>query len=602
MRMLIAGGGTGGHVFPGIALAEEVVTRHPANDVVFVGTERGLEAKVVPAAGFPIELIDVKGLKGKGLLGALLNLLLIPRALLQSWRILRKWRPDMVVGVGGYASGPVVLMAWLMRIPTAVQEQNAIAGFTNRVARPVRRRGVHRVPGGGAPLRRAARSTSSATRSAARSWRTSCGRTSSTTGRGCSSSAARRARTRSTCASSRRCRTSPTCARSSASRTRPARRDREYVEKGYRALRVRARRARVHPRHERAPTRGRTSSSAAPARRRSPSSPSARSRRSSSPSPPRPTTTRSLNAKSLVDAGAAVMIEERDLTGELLARGDPRDPRSTRSGASGWRAPPAALGSPQAAKEIADVCAELVRRRWGSPDRPGARARPRAGPPARRRVAPDGPTSRMSLFRSRPAKIHFVGIGGIGMSGIAEVLLNLGYAVSGSDLKESDITRRLASLGGRDRSSGHAAENLERRRRGRHLVRGPAGTTRRSSRRAAGKIPIIPRAEMLAELMRLKYGVAIAGSHGKTTTTSMAAHLLAARRARSDGGRRREGEHASARTRSSARATTWSSRRTSRTARSSSSRRPSPSSRTSTPSTSTTGRPRRRSGAASSTS
>jgi UDP-N-acetylglucosamine--N-acetylmuramyl-(pentapeptide) pyrophosphoryl-undecaprenol N-acetylglucosamine transferase len=133
VRLLVAGGGTGGHVFPGIALAEEVVTRHPKNDVVFVGTARGLEASVVPIAGYPIELIDVRGLKGKGPGGVATGLLRLPRAFVQSWGILRKWKPDVVVGVGGYASGPVVLAAWLMGIPTAVQEQNAVAGFTNRV-------------------------------------------------------------------------------------------------------------------------------------------------------------------------------------------------------------------------------------------------------------------------------------------------------------------------------------------------------------------------------------------------------------------------------------------------------------------------------------
>ena len=133
MRVLIAGGGTGGHVFPGIALAEEVVGRHPENDAVFVGTARGLEATVVPAAGYPIELIRVKGLKGKGLGTTLGNLLLLPGALFASVSILRRWRPDVVVGVGGYASGPVVLAAWLLGIPTAVQEQNAAAGLTNRV-------------------------------------------------------------------------------------------------------------------------------------------------------------------------------------------------------------------------------------------------------------------------------------------------------------------------------------------------------------------------------------------------------------------------------------------------------------------------------------
>ncbi len=131
----------------------------------------------------------------------------------------------------------------------------------------------------------------------------------------------------------------------------------------------------------------------------------------------------------------------------------------------------------------------------------------------------------MSLFRSRPAKIHFVGIGGIGMSGIAEVLLNLGYAVSGSDLKESDITRRLASLGGRI-ASGHAAENLAEV----DVVVTSSAVKRDNPEVVEArkrKIPIIPRAEMLAELMRLKYGVAVAGTHGKTTTTSLAAHLLA---------------------------------------------------------------------------
>jgi UDP-N-acetylglucosamine--N-acetylmuramyl-(pentapeptide) pyrophosphoryl-undecaprenol N-acetylglucosamine transferase len=132
MRMLIAGGGTGGHLFPGLALAEEVKTRHPRNEVLFVGTPRGLENRIVPRNGFPLELIDVGPLKGQGKLGTLRGLGRIPRALWQSRRILRRFDPDVVVGVGGYASGPVVMAAWMMRIPTAVQEQNALPGFTNR--------------------------------------------------------------------------------------------------------------------------------------------------------------------------------------------------------------------------------------------------------------------------------------------------------------------------------------------------------------------------------------------------------------------------------------------------------------------------------------
>ncbi|MBX5483610.1 MAG: undecaprenyldiphospho-muramoylpentapeptide beta-N-acetylglucosaminyltransferase [Myxococcaceae bacterium] len=133
MRVLIAGGGTGGHLFPGIALAEELVTRHHKNDVVFVGTERGLEARVVPAAGFKLETISAQGLKGVGPLRFLKALFVLPRAFFQSWAILKRYKPDVVVGVGGYSSGPVVMAAWLQGIPTALQEQNALPGITNKI-------------------------------------------------------------------------------------------------------------------------------------------------------------------------------------------------------------------------------------------------------------------------------------------------------------------------------------------------------------------------------------------------------------------------------------------------------------------------------------
>ena len=121
-------------------------------------------------------------------------------------------------------------------------------------------------------------------------------------------------------------------------------------------------------------------------------------------------------------------------------------------------------------------------------------------------------------------KIHFVGIGGIGMSGIAEVLINLGYQVSGSDLKESDITRRLASFGGTI-SYGHRSENLAEVD---VVVTSTAVNQNNPEVLEANrrKIPVIPRAEMLAELMRMKHGIAIAGTHGKTTTTSMVATVL----------------------------------------------------------------------------
>jgi UDP-N-acetylmuramate--alanine ligase len=128
------------------------------------------------------------------------------------------------------------------------------------------------------------------------------------------------------------------------------------------------------------------------------------------------------------------------------------------------------------------------------------------------------------MFR-KAERIHFVGIGGIGMSGIAEVLLNLGYAISGSDLAESEITRRLTGLGVRY-STGHRAENVEQA----EVVVVSSAVTADNVEMVAAKarkIPVIPRAEMLAELMRMKYGVAVAGSHGKTTTTSLIATVLA---------------------------------------------------------------------------
>jgi UDP-N-acetylglucosamine--N-acetylmuramyl-(pentapeptide) pyrophosphoryl-undecaprenol N-acetylglucosamine transferase len=131
MRLLIAGGGTGGHLYPGMAVAEEVVRR--GGQVLFVGTARGLEARAVPAAGYALELLEVSGLKRVGLMAVLRGLLRLPKAFFRSLSILRHFRPDVVLGVGGYASGPVVLAAALWGCPTAIQEQNSVPGITNRI-------------------------------------------------------------------------------------------------------------------------------------------------------------------------------------------------------------------------------------------------------------------------------------------------------------------------------------------------------------------------------------------------------------------------------------------------------------------------------------
>jgi UDP-N-acetylglucosamine--N-acetylmuramyl-(pentapeptide) pyrophosphoryl-undecaprenol N-acetylglucosamine transferase len=133
MRLMIAGGGTGGHLFPGVAIAEELRAREPDAAVRFVGTERGIEARVLPGLGWDLQLIRVSGLKTVGLLGAIRGFFRIPGALWQSRKAIKAFQPDAVIGVGGYASGPVVLMARLMGIPTAICEQNSIPGLTNKI-------------------------------------------------------------------------------------------------------------------------------------------------------------------------------------------------------------------------------------------------------------------------------------------------------------------------------------------------------------------------------------------------------------------------------------------------------------------------------------
>ncbi len=364
MRLLVAGGGTGGHVFPGIALAEEVVTRHPQNDVVFVGTSRGLEAAVVPQAGFPFERIEVQGLKGKGLSAVLRGLLLLPRALWRSLSILRGWRPDVVVGVGGYASGPVVLAAWLLRIPTSVQEQNAVAGFTNRVlglfvkavftafpeaARHFARRKVFQL---GNPIRKAL--LENYMRPRVRHERLTVLIFGGSQGAHALNMRVIEALPHLHDLRGRLRLVHQTGAR-----------DREAVEKGYRAVGFEpdvrdfiTDMSQAYAEADLVVCRAGATTLAELGVCKKASI--------LIPFPAAADNHQVLNAKSLVDGGAAVMIEERELTGELLA-GEIRsillDPaRRERMEMAAGR-----MGNPQAASEIADVCTELAEHRWGSP-------------------------------------------------------------------------------------------------------------------------------------------------------------------------------------------------------------------------------------------
>ena len=132
MRVIIAAGGTGGHIFPGVAIAREFKRRDPATSILFVGTARGLETKIVPREGFDLELISVGALKGVSVFAQLKAFAGLPVSLFGATRILSRFKPDVVIGVGGYSSGPTLLMAALSRIPTMVVEPNAMPGFTNR--------------------------------------------------------------------------------------------------------------------------------------------------------------------------------------------------------------------------------------------------------------------------------------------------------------------------------------------------------------------------------------------------------------------------------------------------------------------------------------
>lgn len=132
MKLLIAGGGTGGHLFSGIAVARELL-RRGMHEVLFVGARRGIEARLLPKEELPYRLITVGGLKRMGLLKTLVNLFRLPVGLVQSFWIVLTNRPDVALGVGGYASGPVILAAWLFGRPVVLIEQNSRPGLTNRI-------------------------------------------------------------------------------------------------------------------------------------------------------------------------------------------------------------------------------------------------------------------------------------------------------------------------------------------------------------------------------------------------------------------------------------------------------------------------------------
>ena len=132
LKILISGGGTGGHIYPGISLANELKARDKKNDILFVGTERGMEAKIIPREGFKFNTIIAKGIKRQLCFDSFKAIIIFFISLIQSYKILKKYRPDVVIGTGGYVSGSIVLMASILNIKTFIHEQNVIPGITNK--------------------------------------------------------------------------------------------------------------------------------------------------------------------------------------------------------------------------------------------------------------------------------------------------------------------------------------------------------------------------------------------------------------------------------------------------------------------------------------
>ncbi len=133
LRIVIAGGGTGGHLFPGIAIAQEFVKRNPKNRILFAGAGKPFEISVLSKTGFEHTSITTEGIKGRGLVNQIVSISIIPKGIIESIRFLKRFRPDIVIGVGGYAAGPIAMGAWLLGVNIVLHEQNILPGITNRL-------------------------------------------------------------------------------------------------------------------------------------------------------------------------------------------------------------------------------------------------------------------------------------------------------------------------------------------------------------------------------------------------------------------------------------------------------------------------------------
>ena len=133
MRIIVSGGGTGGHIYPAVTIANQIKEKQPDAEIIFVGTREGLESEIVPRYGYPIEFIEVAGFQRKLSLDTIKSTFKLLAGLIDALKLIRKIKPDLVVGTGGYVCGPVLFLAALQGIPTCIQEQNAMPGVTNKI-------------------------------------------------------------------------------------------------------------------------------------------------------------------------------------------------------------------------------------------------------------------------------------------------------------------------------------------------------------------------------------------------------------------------------------------------------------------------------------
>nr|WP_242848839.1 glycosyltransferase [Syntrophomonas palmitatica] len=132
MRIIISGGGTGGHIYPALAVAQEICRRNPSADILYIGTAAGMESKIIPDAGLAFKTIEVTGIDRNSMIKASKSLISFPRSFFQAWDIIKSFKPDAVFGTGGYVSFPVLLAGTFSPCKTYIHEQNALPGLANR--------------------------------------------------------------------------------------------------------------------------------------------------------------------------------------------------------------------------------------------------------------------------------------------------------------------------------------------------------------------------------------------------------------------------------------------------------------------------------------